>query len=435
MLKRTSSIFIIAALLVVVSIDAKAQRAPSYGGTLIISGSQPMYSLDPTAAEHDEEYLFADLVYSNLTKLKSDYTPEPELAENWKSSKSGDHWIFELRKGVKWHNGKELTADDVVYSLTRAKQPGTTTQSLIKAIDSVEALDQYTVKINMNSVYPDIPSTLASPHLSILPKWNKHFATVPIGTGPFKVSQIIPGESVMVSKFDGYFEKGLPYLDAIKLVFHPDPAATIASLLAGDIDVAWNGRPEWEPLIKKNPDVELLKAPGFAHNCIEIMTDRKPFDDVRVRQAIAYTIDREMLVATVLIGHGIPASDSPMPPANPYYNSEIPLRKQDYKKARSLLEQAGYSQGLKLTLFTSESRAGQLGTALALQDMAKPAGIEIKVVNVDPVGFGVILGRKSHFLYLIGIRGSCRTKLFGPTFIQLDSGISLIIGTVKWMSY
>lgn len=372
--------------------------AQSRGGTLVISGGFYPISMDPRMWENGEEYIVGDCIYSNLTRLTPDFGIEPELATSWEASDDAMTWTFNLRKGVKFHNGKELVADDVVFSIERALEPGTKARGAIGPIDTAEALDAYTVQIKLKSPYADLATTMAKPQIHIVPRWNDKIETNPIGTGPFKVRSILPGERIEYERFGDYFMDDLPYLDRIVEVINPQPSAALNGLVAGDIDVVWNASLDWESAIAGRDSVKMEQVASPGYNNIYMMVDREPFNDVRVRQALKHTVDREKFVSAVLNGNGTVANDHPVPPFNRYHNDSIPLRKQDHEKARQLLKEAGYPDGLTLDLYTSESRFGQLGSAVTLAQFAKPAGIEINVNNIDPGRFWSEYWKKQPFL-------------------------------------
>ena len=387
-----------AALITAAPFVARKSFAQTKGGTLVISGGYYPLSMDPRMWENGEEYIVGDCIYSRLVRLTSEFDLEPELAKSWTASDDALTWTFDLRTGVKFHNGEELVADDVVYTLTRALKDGSKAKGEIGPIEGVEALDAYTVQIKLSSPYADLATVLAKPQASILPRSNDKIETNPVGTGPFKLASLAPGERLIYERFDDYFVPDQPYLDRVVEVINPQASAALNGLVAGDIDVVWNANLGWQATLDQRSGVRMEQVASPGYNNIYMMVDQPPFDDVRVRQALKHCIDREKFVSAVLNGHGAIGNDHPVPPFSGFHNDELPTRPQDHQKARQLLKEAGYNDGLKLELFTSEARAGQLESAVTLAQFARPAGIEIEVRNIDPGRFWSEYWKKQPFL-------------------------------------
>lgn len=387
-----------AALITAAPAVARRAVAQTRGGTLVLSGGYYPLSMDPRMWENGEEYIVGDCIYSRLVRLTPSFELEPELAKSWSASDDARTWTFELQKGVKFHNGKELVADDVVFTLNRALEEGSKAKGEIGPIAGVEALDAYTVQIKLSSPYADLATVLAKPQASIVPRWHDKIETNPIGTGPFQLASIAPGERIVYDRFDDYFVPDQPYLDRVVEVINPQASAALNGLVAGDIDVVWNADLGWQATIDQRSGVRMEQVSSPGYNNIYMMVDQPPFDDVRVRQALKSCINREKFVSAVLNGNGAVGNDHPVPPFSAFHNDDLPIRQQDHAKARQLLKEAGYPDGLKLELFTSEARAGQLGSAVTLAQFARPAGIEIEVRNIDPGRFWSEYWKKQPFL-------------------------------------
>lgn len=292
-----------AALLTAAPFVTRRSLAQTKGGTLVLSGGYYPLSMDPRMWENGEEYIVGDCIYSRLVRLTPSFDLEPELATSWEASDDAQTWTFSLRTGVKFHNGKELVADDVVFTLERALQEGSKAKGEIGPIETVAALDAYTVQIKLSSPYADLATVLAKPQASIVPRWNDKIETNPVGTGPFRLASLAPGERLVYERFDDYFVADQPYLDRVVEVINPEASAALNGLVAGDIDVVWNAKLGWQATIDQRSGVRMEQVASPGYNNIYMMVDQPPFDDVRVRQALKHCIDREKFVSAVLDGH------------------------------------------------------------------------------------------------------------------------------------
>jgi len=366
---------------------ARASEA-KYGGTLKWACPEYPKSFDPAMATLWAEIPMTRLAYNHLVSVDRNLNPIPELAKSWNSNDNGKTWIIKLRDDVKWHNGRKFDVEDVIYTMERWMDPSTVASSVVsgKQFESVTAIDKYTVKLVLKTPYADQPFLFTKYQCPILPHFNPTFEKV-IGTGPFILEEAIPGEKLVYVKNKEYWEKGLPYLDKFHQVVMPDLSSQMVSLMSGELDVAFQCPYEWVPKLRKREDIYVIEIEAGSYSDIRMRVDRKPFNDNRVRLAFKYCLDREAFAKAALQGFGVPGNDIPMSPLNPYYNKSIPLRQQDYKKAKKLLAQAGYPNGLKVTIYTSTARIGQLEAGITLKEQCKPAGIEIDVKNIEPGKF------------------------------------------------
>ncbi len=206
-------------------------------------------------------------------------------------------------------------------------------------------------------------------------------STQPIGTGPFKFKSYAPGDRLELEKNADYFEPGKPKLDGVTLRIIPESAARIASLESGAIDVLWNAPYEAVDKLKKTPNVKVDSIATSTWDGIILNNKRKPFDDVRVRQALAATVDKEALVEIVLFGQGAP-THSPIPSSHPYFAKDLPFPAPDIAKAKKLLAEAGYPNGFEVTMQVPQERESRVRIGVAVRDMAKAAGITVNIEHV-----------------------------------------------------
>jgi peptide/nickel transport system substrate-binding protein len=364
---------------------AYAQAAPRRGGTLKLSVDQAAAKLNPLLTRVNPEYMLAELLYSSLTRLKLDMTAEPDLAASWTSSPDLLEWTFVLRRGVTFHDGSPCTAADVVATFEAILDPKTASPARqnVGPIAKATAKDPNTVVFTLNSPFADLPVTLAYTNAKIVPAavikaGLARLDREAIGTGPFKLVSFEPERQVVVARNDAYYDKTRPYLDRIQIVVYPDSTAEASALISGDTDLVSTTPPTEFARLSKASGVKVLRTPSGQFCNVNFGCDAKPFNDVRVRQALAMTVDRTAMVDFVTEGYGTPGNDTPLNPAYRYY-ADQPLKKPDIAKAKALLAEAGFPNGLDATLIASDRPPVRTQLAVALREMAKPAGVRLNV--------------------------------------------------------
>lgn len=334
---------------------------PKYGGVLNATFSVDAAHFDPHRGTAAQNYV--SLTYNTLVRYKTghevqvtDFILEPDLAERWEQP-DDTTYIFYLRKGVKFHdkppvNGRELTADDVVFTFERmlADDPENIRRGQYAMIESVEALDSHTVKITLSEPFAPFLSTLATVFASVLPRADVDFKTTVIGTGPFMLDEVDKGVKYVYNKHPEYYEDGKPYLDGIVLHIIPDMSARLAALRGKQVDVVdLVTYQQAKPVLDADPSLGWEKWPGNFSVMVRLNTLHKPLDDPRVRQALSLGLDREAIARALGGGEGV--VNGPVPTAlgdwavNP---SELPGFTRDVEKAKQLLAEAGYPDGLTL---------------------------------------------------------------------------------------
>jgi peptide/nickel transport system substrate-binding protein len=354
---------------------------PKRGGTLTAGTTAPT-AVDPHMLQDPGGRATVQPVVSYLVRVMPDLTVQPELATAWKSD-DAKVWTVTLRQGVKFHNGKAFTADDVVATFDRlvdpAKPSAAKSAFSFLAKGATTKIDDHTVRFELSRPLGDFPYSLYTYQAAILPAdWPGDFAKNPIGTGPFRLTRYIPKQSAEYERFDGYWENGLPYLDKLKIVYFDDIGAQIAAMQSGDVDMLQSLPIDSLDTLKAGAtDIELLSAASASYAQLAMRTDTKPFDDKRVRQAVAYCLDREALVKELWGGYADIGNDHLIAPVYPLSKGlAIPQRRQDYAKAKQLLADAGHPDGIDVELRTHPIFSLPQ-YAQAVQEMAKPAGIRI----------------------------------------------------------
>jgi len=362
-------------------------QTPKYGGKGREAITESPLTFDPAFMIMLTERPIGYLLYDTLTYITPEGKLIPRLATSWKPVDKGKAWVFYLTKGVRFHNGRAFDANDVAAYFNRVMDPksGAAVTKRLYPLESADIIDKYTVRINLSKRYADLPILMADEVNAaiIAPESAGRDTKNPIGTGPYKLKQFLPGEKVVFEKNPKYWQKGIPYFDTIEFLNISDPAAQVSALMSGEVDAIRELGTEFIDVCKKQKGIVVEEIPTGGHQNVYMWLDHKPFDDPRVVSAIKNCVDREKFVDLVLNGHGTPANDISVSPNSPYYHG-IPIKKQNYKLAKKLLAQAGYRNGIDLELYTSDLRPGMVDTAITLKDMCAPVGIRINIKTVPP---------------------------------------------------
>jgi len=310
----------------------------------------------------------------------------PALATEW-SSEDGKVWTFKLRKGVKFHDGTVFTSKDVKFTLERTQDPGL---GHLKAKDfavikSIGMPDDYTVVITLKEALPTFMFAMTDYNMAMLSSeydYSKLGETAPMGTGPFVCKEIIPKESALLVKNTDFWQPGLPKADELRIYFVPDIDASVSLLEADKVDIV----PQISPIMKQRLEAEegfKVVSPYQESRFIAMAMDRKPFNDNNVRLAFKYTMDPEILAKACqgTLGKEIFYNETPIVNKLAQYK-EIPLRSRDIEKAKNLLAEAGYPDGLKVEFYYASDHPYGKEIAQTLKELAAPAGI-----NLDLKGF------------------------------------------------
>jgi peptide/nickel transport system substrate-binding protein len=374
------------------------------GNVLRIGIGTSPNTLDPLLTTIGDEYIYDCLVFSGLTRIRDDLTLEGDLAERWSSSDDIKTWTFKLRSGVKFHNGAPLVADDVVALFHRLMDPAVTapSRSQYDMIDTVSAPDPGTVVFTLSIPYGGFADILADRQVKITPR-GTDAAKTPIGTGPFKFVSFAPGDRLILAKNPDYFEPGLPKLDGVELRVIPEMSVKLAALQAGDIDVVWDLPLDQVKALSGNAAVRVDSVPTSSWDGAIMNNLIPPFNDKRVRQAFHLAVDKADVVELTLFGQGV-ETISPIPPSHPYYAKDIAVPKADPAAAKKLLAEAGYPQGVKVTIAAPVGRPVRERLAVTLQQLAKPGGFDLQVQRVPYSNFAAEVSGKAP-LYIDGFFG------------------------------
>jgi peptide/nickel transport system substrate-binding protein len=335
-----------------------AAGSPRQGGTLVWAMTSDPVTLAPFGVTNTSAYEPGNLCYESLVRWDRNLAVQPALAESWETPDK-QTYIFHLRQGVKFHSGKEFDSQDVVYSFNSQKTPPPpgTVNTFYPKIGSVEALDKYTVKLNMSQPDGSVIGYLAWNIYSHMAPDGLYDRTDPRstadGTGPYKITEFVPNDHVTLVRNMNYWQSGAPYLDGITFKVMTDQQARVAALRSGAIDGTTISA-DIIPTLSNDPNLSVLKnlTAGFREMQMTIKGQGKPWEDARVRQAISAAIDRQVIIDNVYAGDAvftskIPASYGDWPIAEAELRSK--WEKFDLDMAKQLMSQAGVS-GFDVTL-------------------------------------------------------------------------------------
>ena len=345
-------------------------------------------NLDPINQPSTENSIMVEQVYNRLLDLDSDFVVHPELAESWEPNEDGTEWTFHLVQGVKFHDGKELTAADVVYTFKRLIDPASGSEAAATLAflnpDGIEAVDDYTVKFNLDNPVVELPVLITNKNTYIVPEGatGDTLNYTPVGTGPFIPVDFDPNAQphVFVKNAD-YWEDGLPKAECVEFYAIQEATTRNAALLSGEIDLVQLVDYATLPTIQDNPTVELMTTGAATSYVLAAWVDTPPFDNVLVLQALKKLIDRQAMLDTALLGFGVIGDDNPVPPTSPYaWRSEVPPR--DLDGAIALLEEAGYGPDnpLQIDFYSSEYIPGATAVGQIFKENAAEAGVEVNLV-------------------------------------------------------
>jgi len=330
-----------------------------------------------------------------LTETGIDNITRPYLLEKWEANNDVTEWTLYLRKGIKFNNGDELTADDVLFNFEQWLDPDVGSSmisqlSYLRGMQDVERVDDYTVKLYLQDGNIGVPEHLFHYPAPIMHRdFEGDFIKMPVGTGPFTLEEYAEGERAVLKARDDYWRMGadgdpLPYLDEIIYVSLAKDAA-VAAVQSGQIDALYQPRAsDWEAL-KDMDNLQVLTSPTAVTTVLRVRTDLEPWSDNRVRRALMMCQDREKILQLSYYGQGDLGIDAHLAPVHPAYAEKEPP-KYDPEGAKALLAEAGYPDGLQVTLATKNDLE-EPEYAQALKEMAAPGGFDIELDITEPGGY------------------------------------------------
>lgn len=366
--------------------EAEADVATPAGAqdSLLRVAMQPMAIIDPAFISSDSEVLVANHVYDYLVDIDPQSNIIPRLATAWAISADGLKYIFTLAEGVTWHDGDPFTAEDVVWTYNRLRDPdiGSPTADLYANIVDVEATDDLEVAFTLAEPNPFFLFDLSDNHALII-KNGTEDATDFNGTGPFKVTNYSPEDRIEMEANEDYFIEGQPKLSALQVIFFNDETAAIDALRGGQIDLALRMSTSLFQSLQNEPGINTLEIPTNGFDLIRLRTDQEPGNNPLVLQALKYATDRDAILQLVQQGYGAIGNDSPVGPLyEAFYAPDVQPPTRDVEEAKALLAEAGYPDGLDLVLYTPDT-GGRPDLAAVLQSQWADANVDIEI-NVVP---------------------------------------------------
>ncbi len=359
---------------------------PIRGGTITVAmvSRGAAETLSPHAAISQNDWHRTKQINETLFRFGAEGTWEPWLAESAEPNADATEWTFRLREGVEWHDGKPLTADDLIYTFNSWRDPDVNFSSFAKSIvdfNRIKRLDDRTVRLGLKRGLAEFHTLTGFYPAAVVQDGFKNWKK-PIGTGPFKFESFTPGKQSVFVRNPNYWRDGKPYVDRLVIdSSFSDEAARVNAVLSGAAQIVTAVPPALAKAHANSSRIEISQAPGPAFQSIAMRVDAKPFDDVRVRQALQLLVNREALAQNVFEGFATPGHDIGGFTLS-YYADDL-KRVQDVEQAKSLLKAAGQTD-LRISLKTHSGKAGFVEAGTLIARDFREAGVTMDINRVDP---------------------------------------------------
>ena len=372
----------------------KAEAAtPKKGGKIVmgIGHGSTTDSKDPGLFENDFTISLTHGYNGYLTQVAADGSLEPSVAESWESTPDAATWTFKIREGVEFHNGKTVTAEDVVASLNHHRGEDSTSAAapLVSAVTDIKADGSNTVVVSLDAGNADFPFVMHDYHLPIMQAkadGSMDFESE-IGCGAYKIDHYDTGVSVELSKHANHWDSSVGFVDKTQMLALIDPNARTAALVSGDVDGIDRVDLKTASLLGRKPGVNLHQINGTQHYTFPMRSDQAPWNDNNIRQALKYAVDRQEMVDKILFGYGSVGNDHPIGAGQRFFNTELEQKTLDPDKAKYYLKQSGLSS-LSVELSVADAAfAGAVDAGVLYQNSAAKCGIDIKVIREPNDGY------------------------------------------------
>ncbi len=366
-------------------------ETPKKGGRLKMAYVQAglTETFDQTGMTNNIDGVRAWGCYNGLARVTREMEPEPMLAEEWEAKTGAKEWSFKLRQGVEFHNGKPFEAEDVVASIQRHVEPDSKSPAkpLWEDLEEIRADGKHRVTVKLKSGNALLPMTFAADyHSTIHPAGHTDFSK-PVGTGPMKVKEFEPGVRCLLERNENYWKTDAVYLDEVETIPIPDSTSRLNALRGGDVHVIEEVDPKIVSRLERVAEIDVVSTPSAAFRIFDLMCDRPPTDNVDVRLALKYAIDREQIVRNVYSGQAVVGNDNPVAPIMSDYCNEYPQRPYDPEKAAFHWKKAGM-EGQTLDIYSSDAAGrGSVDMAVLFSESAKMAGMDLNVVRRPSDGY------------------------------------------------
>ena len=388
-------IFFTAAVIAVSSITLAHAQSGTFRQSHDLGFGAGQVDVDP--ASKGRFWQVTEKTMSRLVRPAVSGEPEPNLAAEWSANEAATEWTFKLREGVKFHDGSDFEAADVVYSLEHIRDPefDSPAASVIAMVETIAAVDRLTVKMTLSAPYADLPLQLMDYRIRMIPEGSADtIGTTGIGTGPFILVTLDPEGTTVLKANPDYWE-GPPGVETIEIIGIADAQARVQALLGGQIDVLGYGDLSGQQLalFESNPKFKVQSVPTGDWLGIVFRTDTEPFTDARLRKALRIATDRQALVDLVLgPGGGIVTCDHPVWTGD-QYRAPFDCQPQ-VEEAKRLLAEAGYADGIEFDLTTSNIDPRFITLAEVYQQQVAKAGIKVNIIMAPSDGYWSEVWRK-----------------------------------------
>ena len=345
---------------------------------------QPIVQTDPALISSDSEVFVANHVYDYLVDIDEASNPVPRLATSWNQSSDGLTWTFKLADGVEFHDGSDFSADDVIWTYNRLRDPdaGYPTANLYSNIVDVTVTGDLEVTFELENPNPFFLYDLSDNH-SLMMKAGTTDPTNFNGTGPFVVTSYAPEDRIEMAANENYFRPSLPKLDGLEVLFFNEDSAAIDALKGGQVDLVMRMSTALFESLKNQQGIKTYDIATNGFDLIRLRSDRAPGNDPRVIQAFKLATDRQIIHSLVQQGYGSVGNDSPIGPLyGAYHDSSVSPSERDVDAARRLLADAGYPDGIELVLHAPDT-GGRPDLAAVLQQQWSEAGIDVEL-SIEP---------------------------------------------------
>lgn len=379
-----------------------AEKKAEVKTKLVVAQGADAKTLDPHSTNDQPSSRVSAQIYDRLVEQDENMQPQPGLAEKWEQP-DAQTTIFYLRKGVKFHNGEELKASDVKFTLDRmVKSP--TVSHIVGAVESTEIVDDYTIKVKTKTPFGPILNHLAHTAASILnekavKEGGDKYGQNPVGTGPYMMEKWTAGDSIALKVNPNYY-KGTSPVPSVVFRNIPEGTNRTIGLETKEVDIAYDIEPMDKEKVKENKNLTLMEEPSLSMSYLGFNTNKKPFNDKRVRQAIAYAINVQPIIDTVYKGSGTVAN-SPIGPLVFGYSKEAKAYPYNIEKAKELLKEAGLENGFSFKIWTNDSPQRR-DIATIIQDQLKQIGVNVTIETLEWGAYLDGTARGDHDMFILG---------------------------------
>ncbi|HEY4163411.1 MAG TPA: ABC transporter substrate-binding protein [Dongiaceae bacterium] len=361
--------------------ETVVDATPKRGGSLKIgiAGGSPNDSLDPRTYTDTMIFNVAFAIMNQVVEIDENNDPQPSLFKSWEASEGATKWVFKVRSGVTFHNGKTLEPEDIVYSINLHRGPDTKSGAAdgLKSLVGLKVTDKDEITMTLAEGDADFLYPLSDYHVLVVPKDFKDWSK-PVGTGAFTFESFNPGVSATAKRYPDYWNSHRGFVDDVTFTCINDTAARMNAIMSGKVDIIHRVDTATVDLLKRVRNVQLVMARGGYHAIYAARCDTAPFSDPNLRKALKYAIDREQLLRFLFNGYGAIGNDNPIPVSDPYFNKDLEATVYDPDKAKFYFGKANVDVPLVLSA-SDAAFNGAVDAALLFQSNAKAAGVKFDV--------------------------------------------------------